>query len=644
MAALALTLGATAWAYWIGLQGPFLLDDEANLAALGDHGGIHDRQSFFAYVTSGRAGPLGRPLSLASFVLNAQNWPTDPWGFKFTNLLIHLVNMVLVFWLARRLLSLARAEKAAVGALLCTALWGLHPIQVSTVLYAVQRMTELSAGFTLLGLIAFVHGRTLAFTQAWRGYAWMVCGIGVCGVLAVLSKETGGLLPVYGLCLEYLLLRRATDAPPRWRIGVVVLLWMPVLALVTYLTWHWPQILRSYAMRDFTPAQRLLTEGRVLAAYLHELLLPRLASGGIFGDDFLPSQNLWTPDSTAWSWLLVLALLAAAFALHRRQPILSLGMFWYFCGHLLESTLLPLELYFEHRNYLPAFGLACVGGYYGQRLVGKSAVTAVTAGALVLGFEFWLTQQQARVWGNEALAARIWPLEHQNSLRAHQFAARFWLAQGDAAAAARDLEAFSRQAPLNSTARLQTIELHCLLDLPVEAEARNSLLVLRNGTFDFGGPDSLARIQRYVESGHCADLQPATLMNMIDAYAANPKLVAQSSQVAYLDFIKASALAATGQYAQAAELVGEAGRLQPNLFASYWQARWLFKAGSLSEARRFLALALADYQRRFGPRAPLDGAMTTLVDEIASATAKPLPSSPHRAGSLGAENISPPRP
>src|SRR3546814_2498510 len=102
---------------------------------------------------------------MASFLANAQDWPADPRPFKATNLLIHLLNTLLVFVLARQLLGLAKCDKPLIAATLCAALWALHPMQVSTVLYVVQRMTELAALFSLLGLICYVHGRSEEHTS-----------------------------------------------------------------------------------------------------------------------------------------------------------------------------------------------------------------------------------------------------------------------------------------------------------------------------------------------------------------------------------------------------------------------------------------------------------------------------------------------
>ena len=79
----------TVLVYAGGLRGTFLFDDFANLPALGASGPIRDTDSFLRFITSGTADPLGRPVALASFLLDANDWPSEPLPFKRTNLLIH---------------------------------------------------------------------------------------------------------------------------------------------------------------------------------------------------------------------------------------------------------------------------------------------------------------------------------------------------------------------------------------------------------------------------------------------------------------------------------------------------------------------------------------------------------------------------
>ena len=64
-----------------------------------------------------------------------------------------------------------------------------------------------------------------------------------------------------------------------------------------------------------------------------------------------------------------MTLLGGSCWLRRRLPVVACGILWFFVGHLLESTVIPLELMFEHRNYLPSFAvlLAVIGAVHAVR-------------------------------------------------------------------------------------------------------------------------------------------------------------------------------------------------------------------------------------------------------------------------------------
>jgi len=166
--------------YLPGLDGPFFLDDFATLVALDDYGGVHDWETFRLFVFGGIAGPSGRPISLLSFLIDGTSFE-NPWRFKLTNVLMHLLNGLLLFWLVllvesfRTDVSVTRRTKWI--ALLVAGTWLLHPFNVSTTLYVVQRMAQLSSLFVLAGLIAYLLGRKLLVSSPIKAYLFMSCSI-----------------------------------------------------------------------------------------------------------------------------------------------------------------------------------------------------------------------------------------------------------------------------------------------------------------------------------------------------------------------------------------------------------------------------------------------------------------------------------
>lgn len=137
--------------YSPGLQGGFLFDDYPNLEPLGSYGGVVDFETFKSFALNGISGPLGRPIALASFVLDDNTWPSEARWFKPTNVKIHLLVGLLLIWSVLLFMRLLRRDESTCVwiALMTGAIWMLHPYMVSTTLYVIQRMAQLSVLFML---------------------------------------------------------------------------------------------------------------------------------------------------------------------------------------------------------------------------------------------------------------------------------------------------------------------------------------------------------------------------------------------------------------------------------------------------------------------------------------------------------------
>lgn len=374
LAALAL-LCAVFLVYRPGLTGGFWFDDMLSVA---DNQLIRihslDPTSLWRAALSGNAGPLGRPLAMLSFALDYYYSGLDPAAFKLTNIVIHLVNAVAVYFLGYLILTAYRRRfrpELTAGylkwlALAAAGAWALHPLDVTAVLYVVQRMTSLAATFTLAGLICYLWGR-LRQLEGKSGLPHILVGLCGFGPLALLAKENGALLPLYMLVLEWVLFRfEAPDRASRRVLyglfGLTVLL--PGLLAAAYLASgpEWFEL--AYRGRDFDLPQRLMTEARVLWLYLSLAVFPDPARLGLFHDDFVVSRTLFSPPDTLPAMLGIGGLLAAGLWSRRRAPLLALGLLWFLAGQSMESTVIPLELVFEHRNYLPLYGILLAGLYY----------------------------------------------------------------------------------------------------------------------------------------------------------------------------------------------------------------------------------------------------------------------------------------
>lgn len=417
-AGLFLLLGLASWTFSSGTGGDFIFDDEPNLVPWQQIGDIDSAREVAAFATSGNGFP-GRPLSLVSFVLDDQSWRPDIPSLKRTNLAVHLMNGCLVFWLGlmllRHLLPGQPPPRRALLALGVAAIWLLHPLQVSNVSYVIQRMNQLSTLLTLAGLLFYLRGREWIATRPLHGALLASVGIGLFMPLAVLAKENGLLLCGFALLAEGLCFPRSTTT--WWRLWKAVFLWLPLVAFLVYCLWTLKGFTVPYITRNFNAWERLLTQGPVLVDYLGKLFLPRLQGSSLYHDNFPVARSLLDVRAVA-SWLLLLALAGGAWALRRRLPVVTFGVLFFFVGHAMESTLLPLELYFEHRNYLPQFGLwlalaGLAAGLHGERL---RRVLGLGALLLVLALA-WMSRQNAALWSHTELQAAVWYHESPGSLR-----------------------------------------------------------------------------------------------------------------------------------------------------------------------------------------------------------------------------------
>lgn len=437
------------WAYTPGLSGGFLFDDFNNLDQLGVYGRVDNGRTLLLYLTSGSADPIGRPLSMLSFLLDARDWPADPAPFKRSNILLHLLNGALLglvlLRLGRQRLQLG-AARARAAALLGAALWLLHPLLVSTTLYVVQREAMLPATFTLLGMLAWLHGGERLATAPRRGTLWLLCGAWACTGLAMLCKANGVLLPLLLLVMEWTL-----PAPGRQAAALrrprLVLLGLPSLLLGAWLLSMLPGVFNGEtAGRPWTLGQRLLTEPRVLCDYLRLLWLPQASGASVFNDAFRASGGWLRPWTTLPAALAVLGLLACGLALRRRYPALAFAILFYLAGQLLESTLIPLELYFEHRNYLPAMPMFWPLALW---LSGTGPLRALRL-ALAAGLPLLLAllcHARAGIWGRPLEQALLLAQVDPDSARAQANAAGYEMTHGRPDLAAQRMRQAAQRMP-----------------------------------------------------------------------------------------------------------------------------------------------------------------------------------------------------
>ncbi len=593
-AAVALLCAAAALLFAAGLPGGFLLDDLNNLAGLA----LVQRDSSVAgfYLMEGVSGFPGRPLSYLTFLAQLHSWPNDPAAFKTVNIVLHAANGALLFAMARRVAVLAGRTDGAVIGLLGAALWLLHPIQVSTVLYVVQRMAQLAALATFASLLTYLHGRTLAAGHRARlGYLWMSLAIGAGTPIAILCKENGALIPLLAGVLELTVLPRASR-PRGWNVWALCFLGLPALALAGLLGWTVLHADAAYRLRAFSLSGRLYSEAVILWDYVGKIVLPHPKAFGLYFDDYPVAPSPLESPAVAVAMLAWGALVAAALAWRRRLPVFSLAVLWYLAGHLLESTVIPLELYFDHRNYLPLAGPALAAAWAMRRLwLAASAVhvrrvyaAAALAGFAVLAGETWI---EARTWSDPVRQAIVWADEHPRSPRAQYVLASQYVFAGRFAEAAAQLEHAEKTAPRESYFALARLLIRCQTGAP----AQDVTPLARRVATSPVPPiltDLLDSLVTTVEEGRCHGVGTTQLLELADALLENPGATMRQRWVTW--FLKARIHALDRQLDPAMGALEAADRLRPDLGVTHAAVVWLVSAQLYGEALAFIEKARSD--------------------------------------------------
>lgn len=362
--------------YKPGIQGPFVFDDYANIV---NNQKLKINEFSLAVIinaiTSTTNGVFGRPLSMLTFAANTY-WDRNlitPFPlantYKMTNIAIHLCNVIAVYIFLTKLVVSLKSGVEGVGAsyrrwlpvLVCAA-WAVHPFNVTAVLYVVQRMTSLSTLFILLGMIFYLTGRQMLTCAPIYGKAIMLGAMIVFAPLSFLCKEIGVLMPVYFYIIEIFCKSKNEIVANKGFIKkyFLIFLWMPIALASVYFLSRGEWLLAGYERRHFTLEQRLLTEARVVCFYLVQTVFPNIQNMGMFHDDIRPSLGLFDPVETLTSIATLFLLMVLIIKIRTKQPLISFGISFFIIGHSLESTIIPLELVHEHRNYLPGLGMLIV--------------------------------------------------------------------------------------------------------------------------------------------------------------------------------------------------------------------------------------------------------------------------------------------
>lgn len=426
-----LIMALTSLIYLPGLSGDFHFDDFPNLL---QNSRLHinnlDIDSLISSALSSDSGILKRPVSMLSFAMNSYFFGIDPYSWKIINLIIHLLNGIGIYFLSfvifqkYNLIQEGNCSKKhnITLSIFISCLWLVHPLNLTSVLYIVQRMTSLSAFFVIWTCVFYIILRYRYYKSS-HGFVFIPTTITLLSIIAIFTKENAALLPIFLLLLEssiFKLKNKSNSFDKKIILLFFIILVIPAIIFIYLLLFRTGGLLSSYTIRDFTMTERILTEFRILIFYLKQIYLPSLQELGLYHDDILISEGLFSPISTFFAALAIFLLIFLAIYNFSKQPLIAFGLLWFFGAHLLESTFLPLELAHEHRNYLALYGVLFSTVF----IISKSPINnlkhwlkySLWVGPIVL--LSFVTYIRSTQWSDNVLHAVYEAKHHPNSARA----------------------------------------------------------------------------------------------------------------------------------------------------------------------------------------------------------------------------------
>jgi tetratricopeptide (TPR) repeat protein len=385
----------------------------------------------FRWAFSTTHAEFWHPLTWISLMLDYQLFGLNAGGYHLTNLILHIISALLLFWIFNRMTGSIWRSAFIAG------LFAIHPLRVESVAWIAERKDVLSAFFWMLTLCLYVY-----YTEkpAIRRYLLVLFSF-VCGLM---SKSMVVTLPVVMILLDYWPLGRLqsqkiganlTDvvlvstnqgskktkskkgtlkkniSPPHdqelseTKIAGIFPLWQlrekipffilsAVFSILTYYAQHKPSI-KDY---PFSLGSRIANAPVSFVTYLEKTFWPHNLAVVYPFSDQLPAWQVMSAT------LLIIIISAAVIAMVKRLPYLFTGWLWY------VITILPVigiiqvgDPMADRYIYLPSIGIAIMLAWGIPSFIKSEEIRKkilFPAGIAVFAILAVLTWQQCGYWKN----------------------------------------------------------------------------------------------------------------------------------------------------------------------------------------------------------------------------------------------------
>jgi tetratricopeptide (TPR) repeat protein len=398
---------------------PFIFDDRPNIV---ENPIMRDLEYFIDPSRASNFTGYGeyptlikRYVGHLSFALNYRAHGLDVKGYHAVNLLIHILNGMLLFWIVQLTFKTPYMEGSSIEgrsrhiAFFAAVVFILHPVQTQAVTYIVQRLTSLATLFYLVSVLAYVKSRFAA--KGAKRYALYATSL-LSALLAMNTKQIAFTLPLAISLYEFSFFKGAIRKRILFLVPLLLTLFVIPLSFINVdrpIGELMGDMGEATTIRNIPRLDYLLTEFRVMATYLRLLVLP--VSQNLDYD--YPVYDSFFALPVLLSFLFLVLIIALGIVLFRRSWIkdnssrlIAFGIFWFFLSISVESSIIPLQVIYEHRIYLPSVGasLAFSSGSFllYERLKDRKTRAAATALLTALPLVFGIaTFQRNSVWKTE---------------------------------------------------------------------------------------------------------------------------------------------------------------------------------------------------------------------------------------------------
>jgi hypothetical protein len=342
-----------------------------------------------------------------SLAINYHFGAFNLWGYHFVNLLIHLINTLIVYWLTRLILATPAlneetTKKQKLNIAFFTALlFVTHPLATQSVTYLIQRLASIAAMFYFLSVAFYIKARmTEAINKKIILFTLFLLSV----VIALHCKENTYTIPFIILLVEACLFTKQKFSfnIKDYRIiagfivtiiGLSIILYKFPLSIFNTIP---PSFGTNYSI---TSTDYLFTQFSVIFKYIQLLILPINQN---LDYDYPLSTGFFEPR-TLICFMLLLGLMAMAIYYFNRKRIISFGIGWFLITLSVESSFIPIaDLIFEHRTYLPSpiFFLVFVYLFFtkfSMKNMSLPSIVFLTIGLIYAGMTF----NRNKIWENE---------------------------------------------------------------------------------------------------------------------------------------------------------------------------------------------------------------------------------------------------